>query len=281
MTSERREVVNEMKLYHGLSERQGCEAATLSRSVYRYEPKPIDDSEIRREVSRLAFEHPEYGFAKLHKTMRRCGRRWNHKRVYRVYCEMKLNKRRKHKRRLPARNPAPLAVPEEANRCWSIDFMSDALWDGRRFRTFNVVDDFNREALAIEIDTSLPVARIIRVLDIVGEVRGLPARVRIDNGPEFTAAALADWAASNGVELEFIKPGRPMQNGFIERFNRSYREAVLDMYIFETLDQVREQTEKWLDSYNNERPHDSLGGMPPNEFMRARINPENCNYDWR
>lgn len=281
MTSERREVVKGMMGGHGLSERQGCKAATLSRSVYRYEPKPIEDGEIEAELTRLVFEHPEYGFAKLHKTLRRCGGRWNHKRVYRVYCAMKLNKRRKHKRRLPARSPAPLAVPDKANRCWSIDFMSDSLWDGRRFRTFNVVDDFNREGLAIEIDTSLPVVRVIRVLDIIGATRGLPDKIRIDNGPEFTAAALADWAASNAVELEFIKPGRPMQNGFIERFNRTYREAVLDMYIFETLDQVREHTQRWLDSYNNHRPHDSLGDMSPSEFMQTRMNPENCNYDWR
>lgn len=212
-------------------------------------------------------DHPEYGFSKSFKSLRRCGRRWNHKRVYRVYCQMKLNKRRKHKRRLPARDPQPLAVPDRVNECWSCDFMSDQLWDGRRFRTFNVVDDFNREALAIEIDTSLSAERVVRVLDQITEVRGLPAKLRFDNGPELTSIALADWAEANGVELDFIKPGRPMQNGFIERFNRSYREAVLDMYIFESLEDVKRETEKWLSSYNNERPHDALGGLPPTEFL--------------
>lgn len=187
--------------------------------------------------------------------------------MHRVYCEMKLNKRRKHKRRLPARDPEPLAVPEAANHCWSCDFMSDALWDGRRFRTFNVVDDFNREALAIEVDTSLPSERVVRVLDQTAEVRGLPAKLRFDNGPEFISIKVADWAERNQVELEFIKPGRPMQNGFIERFNRTYREAVLDMYIFENLDEVREKTDEWLETYNHHRPHDSLGGMPPSEYL--------------
>ena len=145
--------------------------------------------------------------------LRREGKSWNHKRVRRVYCEMRLNKRRKHKRRLPARNPAPLAVPEAVNQCWSVDFMSDALWDGRRFRTFNVVDDYNREALAIEIDLSLPSPRVVRELERIAETRSLPQKIRFDNGPEFTALAVAEWAEQNGVQLEFIKPGKPMQNG--------------------------------------------------------------------
>jgi len=188
-----------------------------------------------------------------------------------------VNKRRKHKWRLPARHPAPLAVPEAVNQCWSVDFMSDALWDGRRFRTFNVVDDYNREALAIEIDLSLPSLRVVRVLDRVAETRGLPQKIRFDNGPEFTAVAVAEWAEQNGVELEFIKPGKPMQNGFIERFNRTYREAVLDMYIFESLNQVRSQTDACLEIYNHHRPHDSLGGMPPSEYL-TKHNPESLHF---
>lgn len=191
-----------------------------------------------------------------------------------------FNKRRMHKRRLPARNPMPLSVPEAANECWSADFMSDALWDGRRFRTFNVVDDFNREALQIEVDLSLPSQRVVRVLDRIAEWRGLPRRLRFDNGPEFTSIAVADWAEQNNVELEFIKPGRPMQNGFIERFNRTYREAVLDMYIFESLNDVRSQTTKWLETYNHLRPHDSLGDMPPSEYL-TKLNPEYSSLHWR
>jgi putative transposase len=223
------------------------------------------DEPIVEALSELAMRHPELGFGKFYTMLKAAGHGWNHKRVHRVYCSMKLNKRRRYKRRLPARNPKPLAVPEGANQSWSADFMSDALADGRRFRTFNLIDDCRREALAIEIDLNLGSRRVIRVLERVAETRGLPQRVRFDNGPEFTSIAVADWAERNGVELEFIKPGRPMQNGFVERFNRTYREAVLDMYIFESLNQVRDLTAKWIDFYNRRRPHDSLGGSPPSE----------------
>jgi len=157
--------------------------------------------------------------------------------------------------------------------------MSDALWDGPRFRTFNVVDDFNREALAIVIDFNLPAQRIVRELDQIAAVRGYPLKLRIDNGPEFIAIALAEWAEEHDVTLEFIKPGKPMQNGFIERFNRSYREAVLDMFVFQSLDEVREQTEKWLKEYNEERPHEALGHLTPREYLLTQI-AEVSTYDW-
>jgi putative transposase len=179
---------------------------------------------------------------------------------------MRLNRKRKHKRRVPTRNPLPLAVPEGFNQVWSADFMSDALWDGRRFRTFNVIDDFNREALAVEIDTGISANRVVRILDQIASWRGFPARIRFDNGPELTALAVAGWAEENGVELEFIKPGKPMQNGFIERFNRSYREAVLNMYSFETLDEVKTETGKWLGVYNQQRPYEALGNLSPMEY---------------
>ena len=227
----------------------------------------------------LAHERPEQGFGKLFERLRRLGHQWNHKRVYRVYCSLKLNKRRKGKRRLPRRSPAPLAVTLTMNECWSADFMSDALWHGRRFRTFNVVDDFNREALAIEVDFNLPAQRVVRELERIAAVRGYPLKLRLDNGPEFVAVALADWAEQHGVTLEFIKPGKPMQNGFIERFNRSYREAVLDMFVFQTLTEVREQTEKWLREYNEERPHESLGNMTPQEYLLTK-KPEVSSYEW-
>ena len=165
------------------------------------------------------------------------------------------------------------------NECWSADFMSDALWDGPRFRTFNVVDDFNREALTIVIDFNLPAQRIVRELDQIAAARGYPLKLRIDNGPEFIAIALAEWAEEHDVTLEFIKPGKPMQNGFIERFNRSYREAVLDMFVFQSLDEVREQTEKWLKEYNEERPHEALGHLTPREYLLTQI-AEVSTYDW-
>ena len=159
----------------------------LRRSVYRYRPQPNRDGEIIKLLLELAHGRPEQGFGKLFKRLRRLGHGWNHKRVYRVYCALKLNKRRKGKRRLPTRNPAPLQVSQTMNECWSADFMSDALWQGPRFRTFNVVDDFNREALTIVIDFNLPAARVVRELDQIAAVRGYPLKLRLDNGPEFIA----------------------------------------------------------------------------------------------
>lgn len=257
-----------MQTEHHLSERHACRLVNLARSVFRYAAHPRDDSELQTALTELAAAHPEFGFRKMFLTLRRLGHSWNHKRVYRVYCQLKLNLKRKHKKRIPTRNPLPLAVPPEANQVWSADFMSDALWDGRRFRTFNVIDDFNREALAVEIDSGISAVQVVRILDQIAVWRGLPKRIRFDNGPELTALAVADWAEENGVALEFISPGKPMQNGFIERFNRSYREAVLDMYIFETLEDVKTETEKWLDIYNQHRPHDSLGNLSPVEYLQ-------------
>ena len=273
MTAEKREAVGCLKREHRLSERWACGAVDLSRTAYRYKRKDRGDGAIVDALSDLAKNHHDLGFGKFYDLLKTDGHGWNHKRVHRVYCAMKLNKRRKYKRRLPPRTPEPLAVPEEFNQSWSADFMSDALADGRRFRTFNVIDDFNREVLAIEVDLNIGSQRVIRVLGRIAEIRGLPQRIRFDNGPEFTSIAVADWAEANQVELEFIKPGRPMQNGFIERFNRTYRQAVLDMYIFESLDQVRELTADWLEFYNCRRPHDALGGMPPRASCGEQISP--------
>ncbi len=257
---------------HSLSLRRSCQAVGLSRSVYSYQNKrPQNDQPIIDALLALVEKYPKYGFHKLHTLLRRQGHRWNHKRVYRVYCELKLNIRRKGKKRLPSRNPQPLSVPDAINQSWSIDFMSDALWSGRRFRTFNVIDDYNREGLEIEIDLSLPAQRIVRVLERISERRGYPKQIRLDNGPEMVSTTLAEWADEHGINLEFIKPGKPAQNSFVERFNRTYREEVLDSYIFESLDQVREMTESWLREYNEERPHESLGDMPPVEYRQMSL----------
>jgi putative transposase len=198
--------------------------------------------------------------------LRKAGCQDNHKRVYRVYCELGLNLRRKPKKRLPSRNPHPLAQPEAANQCWSIDFMSDSLVDGRAFRTLNVIDDFNREALSIEIDTSLPAVRVIRVLDQIADWRGYPKQLRSDNGPEFIAAKLEEWAEEHAVLLDFIEPGKPAQNAYIERFNRTFREDVLDAYLFSSLAGARQFTDNWMHEYNSVRPHAALGNLTPLEY---------------
>jgi putative transposase len=275
----KRQLIAGLREQFQVSERRACRVLSQRRSVYRYRPRPNQDEELIRVLLELAQGRPEQGFGKLFPRLRRLGHRWNHKRVYRVYCGLKLNKRRKGKRRLPTRNPAPLQVSQTMNECWSADFMSDALWAGPRFRTFNVVDDFNREALAIAIDFNLPAQRVVRELDQIAALRGYPLKLRLDNGPELVSLTLAEWAEQHGVTLEFIKPGKPMQNGFIERFNRSYREAVLDMFVFQTLNEVREQTESWLREYNEERPHEALGDLTPREFLLTQ-NPEISPYRW-
>ena len=276
---DKRELVTYVHTEHGLSVRSACHAFRLSRTVYGYQPSPSDDGLIIETLVSLAEQFPRYGFGKLFPLVRRQQPAWNHKRVYRVYCVLKLNLRRKGKKRLPSRHPEKLAVPMAANVCWSVDFMSDVLMSGQRFRTFNVLDDFNREALAIEVDTTLPAARVIRVLDRVTAWRGCPAKLRLDNGPEFVSVALADWAETHGVELEFIQPGKPTQNSFVERFNRTFREEVLDFYVFSRLNEVREITEDWLKQYNELRPHEALGNLTPSEYLAVNSS-EVSTFDW-
>lgn len=229
-------------------------------------PIKQNDNEIKKELRKLADRKPRWGFGKMFDYVRFLGHPWNHKRVRRIYLEMNLNLRIKPKKRLPSRHPQPLVQPEAANRSWSLDFMSDSLENGRMIRTLNVIDDFNREALWIEIDTSLPSERVTRVLEMIASWRGLPEQIRMDNGPELISKRMAEWADSKGVTLAYIEPGKPAQNAYIERFNRTYREDILDAYLFKSLQEVREITEQWIEEYNGFRPHEALGGIPPYYF---------------
>ncbi|WP_221407216.1 IS3 family transposase [Elizabethkingia occulta] len=244
---------------------RACKIVSLTRSQYYY-TSVKDDSAVIEALQELAFAHPSYGFRKLFAYLRRSGKEWNHKRVYRIYKLLKLNKKRKGKRRLPARVKQPLQQQTEVNKTWSMDFMSDSLTGNRRFRTFNVMDDCSREVLAIEVDTSISSKRVIRTLDRVIDINGMPEVIRVDNGPEFTSKYFESWAKGKGIHIQYIQPGRPMQNGYIERFNRLYREAVLDAYLFFDLDQVREITQDWMEEYNHKRPHESLGNLTPVEY---------------
>lgn len=253
---------------HALSVREACRAARLARSAYYAPAKRRDDNPEITAIQAYIAENQRHGFDKLYPVVRRQG--FGKHRLYRVYKALGMNLKRKGKRRLPARIKTPLLVPGSPNLVWSIDFMSDALWSGRRFRTFNVIDDYKREALRIEIDTSLPSARVVRALDELVELRGRPRCLRMDNGPELISDALAKWAKRFGIELLFIQPGKPMQNGYIERFNRTYREEVLNSYIFESLDEVRRMTADWLTRYNEQRPHESLGNLTPKEYLMAK-----------
>jgi putative transposase len=252
---------------HGISVREACRAARLTRSAYYMPGRPRQDAAVIAAIEGYIDVNPMHGFDKLYPAVRVQG--FGKCRLYRVYKALRLNIKRRRKRRLPARIKAPLVVPARPNEVWSVDFMADALWSGRRFRTFNVLDDFNREALGIEIDTNLPAPRIVRALEQLVEIRGRPQALRMDNGPELISDTLAKWAKRHGVELMFIQPGRPMQNGYIERFNRTYREEVLNPYVFETLGEVRRMTAEWLVRYNEQRPHESLGNLSPRQYLMA------------
>lgn len=256
-----------MTQHHQVSVRQASMMVSISRSSYAYQPRPGRDDEVIDALNHCCERFPGYGFWKTHQLLKKQGHPWNHKRVYRIYCQLGLNFRRVIKKRLPARVKEPLEIPKAPNQSWSVDFVSDRLYSGRRFRTFNVLDDFNREALAIEVDTSMPTQRVIRVFEQLREIRGLPQTIRMDNGPEFISGSLKEWTQSQGVTLKFIQPGKPTQNALIERFNRTFRNEVLKRHLFESLQQVREITQEWIDEYNHIRPHDALDALTPNEAL--------------
>jgi putative transposase len=229
------------------------------------------DAPVIDSLNEVVGLHGRWGFWKCFHWMRQ--KRdvpWNHKRVWRVYRSMRLNLPRRTKRRLPNRVKQPLDVAPEPNRMWSMDFTSDSLISGKRFRTLNVVDEGTREALAIEVDTSLPAERVIRVLEQIKDSRPLPKQIRVDNGPELISSKLVEWCGLHQITLHYIQPGKPTQNAYIERFNRSFRTEVLDAYLFRSLSEVREIVHEWLLVYNEERPHESLGNLPPETFRRQQ-----------
>jgi len=253
---------------HSVSHRQACKAVHISSSTHRYKRKPRNNDDVIDKLHELVEKHPAIGFWQSYYRIRRQGHIWNHKRIYKVYTMLRLNIRRRKKKRLPARVKQALFKPTEPNIVWSIDFMSDSLWDGRTFRLLNIVDDFNRELLHIEPDLSLPTIRLIRCLEMLRVLRGLPKMIRVDNGPELISAALDSWCKEHGITLVFIQPGKPMQNGYIERCNGSIRREFLNAYVFRTIEEVRQKAEEYRQDYNAERPHKSLGYLPPAEFEK-------------
>jgi len=249
--------------------RLACEMFAVSQTCYRYEAKGNAENErIADWLVRLTDNQRNWGFGLCFLYLRNVrGHRWNHKRVYRIYRELELNLRIKPKRRLQREKPEPLLVPEQLNQVWSMDFMHDQLGDGRNFRLFNVIDDFNREALCIEVDFSLPSERIIRALDQIMEWRGRPAVIRCDNGPENISGLIQAWANCKAIRLDHIQPGKPQQNAYVERFNRTVRYEWLSQYFWEDLDEVRLFATQWMHHYNHQRPHMALGGFTPKQRL--------------
>lgn len=262
----KREAVEYLTSEHLLPTKQACVILSLNRSSYYYQSRLRDDAELIAALRKLAEKHPTYGFGKMFRILRREGKLWNHKKVYRVYKLLKMNIHRKMKRRLPARIKTPLMVPTQSNQIWSMDFMSDSLQCGRKLRTLNIIDDYNREALAVEIATSIPAYAVIEQLKLLIAERGKPEQIRVDNGPEFMSNTFINFCNEKKIEINYIQPGKPMQNAFIERFNRSYRSEILDAYLFKSISEINNLTQEWIIHYNENRPHDSLKGLTPFEY---------------
>jgi putative transposase len=265
--AERRAAVQRVRERFGLSERRACRLVGIGRSALRYRGRGRAGEEpLRRRLRELAAERPRFGYRRLHALLRREGIVVNHKRVERLYREEGLAVRRRTRKRVARDGRGRAALPGRPNQQWGVDFVSDALAWGRRIRLFTVVDVFTREALAIEVDTSLPGARVVEVLDRVVAERGTPAELVLDNGPELAGKALDQWAYERGVRLRFIEPGKPVQNAFVESFHGRLRDECLDRHWFLGLADARHTVEAWRRDYNRARPHSALGYRAPEEF---------------
>lgn len=247
------------------SVRLACRAFMISETCYRYQPKVADDNAyIADWLIRLTHNRKNWGFGLCFYYLRNVqGFSWNHKRIYRIYRELELNLRIKPKKRIVREKPEPLVVPTSINQTWSMDFMHDSLEDGRTFRLLNVIDDFNREGLGIEVDFSLPAERVTRALDQIMEWRGKPEALRCDNGPEYIGEVLSSWAQRQGIRVDYIQPGKPQQNAYIERYDW------LGQHLFASLTEVQEFATSWLWLYNNDRPNMALGGITPKQKLAS------------
>ena len=255
-----------MKGEYRRSERRACGLVGMRRSSYRYRRRPHEEVELRERLRVLAQERRRFGYRRLTVLLRREGCLVNHKRVYRIYRAEGLAVRPRKRKRLKAAARTPLAMPVRADQVWTMDFTEDALASGRKFRTLNLMDGYTREALRMEADTSLPGARVVRVLAQRRETRGVPERIQVDHGPEFIRRVVDQWAFEQGVALHFIDPGKPTQNGHSESFNGKFRDECLNENWFMSLGEAREKIEAWRRDYNQVRPHSALGYQTPEEF---------------
>ena len=261
----------------GLSQRRACDLAGIDPRVYRYQSLRPDDDAIRKRLQELAAERRRFGYRRLHIMLTREGFHLNRKKLYRLYKEERLTVRKRGGRKRAVGTRSPMAVPQGANQRWSLDFVSDALLDGRRFRTLCVIDDFTRECLATVVDNSLSGVRVSRELDKICSARGRPCMIVSDNGTELTSNAILKWQEDTRVEWHYIAPGKPMQNGFVESFNGRLRDECLNEHLFTSYAHARRIINEWRYDYNNQRPHSSLEGLTPNEFATRSRQDQNEN----
>jgi putative transposase len=266
----RRQAVEHVQEAFGLSERSACRALGFPRASHRYESIRVDAPELVAKLRKLAMERPRFGYRRLHILLRRGGEIVNHKRIYRLYRLEGLTVRIKRRKRLAASPRLAPRTPNGIGQRWSMDFVCDHTAEGLRFRVLTLVDDFSRRSPGLLVERSIGGGRVVRFLEELARVNGYPETIVIDNGPEFVSNALDQWAHSHNVQLHFIRPGRPVENAFIESFNGKFRDECLNANWFHSLEHTREIVSEWLEDYNERRPHSSLGGLTPMEFERAQ-----------
>lgn len=257
-----------------ISERRASRVVCMHRSTARYVGRPDNSAELRKRLRQMAVDYPRYGYRMMTDKIRFQGWTVNHKRVYRIYREEELQLPKRRKKRLRSVQRQPMVEATSINQRWSMDFMTDTLASSRRFRTFNVLDDHTRECLAIDVAISITGDRVTRVLDHIAANRGLPDAILMDNGPEFTGRALDRWASINSVHLQFIQPGKPNQNAFVESFNDKFRTECLNASWFGDLWDAKAAIEAWRHEYNHDRPHSSIGRVPPAAYAAKRLREE-------
>jgi putative transposase len=268
----RRDAVVHLCQVHGVSQRRACHVLAVDRSSARYRSVRPDDADLREAMKKVAAERRRFGYRRIHVMLQRQGIAMNIKKLRRLYREEKLQVKRRGGRKRALGTRRPMIVPERVNERWSLDFLSDAFTDGRRFRILAVVDDYSRECLALVADTSLSGIRVARELDAIVARRGRPATIVSDNGTELTSMAILKWCQETGIEWHYIAPGKPTQNAFAESFNGRFRDELLNETLFSSLAAARLAIANWKEDYNTHRPHSALGNIPPAEFaMKIRL----------
>lgn len=252
---------------HQVSQRRVCDVLQVDRSTVRYQSKKVDDVELRDAIKRVARDRRRFGYRRINVMLQREGIHMNHKKLRRIYVEETLQVRRRGGRKRALGTRRPMEVPDGPNQRWSLDFVSDAFTDGRRFRILTVVDDFTKENVALVPDTSISGLRVTRELDQAITERGMPKTIVSDNGTEFTSMAILKWVQDNGIDWHYIQPGKPTQNAFIESFNGRLRDECLNETLFSSLNDAREKLINWREDYNHYRPHSSIGNLTPSEFV--------------